>query len=132
MARNVIEHIFGIVKRCFHILLLLPEYSLGTQSQLPATLACLHNFILTHDPFKDDIYDNDDEGVAGPEPDHAPEENEAVEEMGALHLGHGDAGVMRNNIGQRMWDDYQSILQSRQTDSDDDDDLTDEFDTMYS
>jgi len=83
----------------------LQKYSLQveTQSQLLATLACLHNFILTHYFFEDNIYNNDDKGIAGLEPDHAHEEHEAAEEMGALHLDHGDAGVMCDNIAQPMY-----------------------------
>ena len=37
-AQNIIEHIFGVVKQCFRILLVAPEYSLDIQAQIPAAL----------------------------------------------------------------------------------------------
>ena len=44
-ARNVIERIFGVLKRRFRILLLAPEYNIEIQNRIPAALAALHNFI---------------------------------------------------------------------------------------
>ena len=44
-ARNVVERIFGILKRRFQILQLLPEYAMEIQSLIPPALAALHNFI---------------------------------------------------------------------------------------
>ena len=43
----------------------------------------------------------------------------------------GKASNMRNNIAQRMWDDYQSISCDRDVVSDDDDTLSDELASMY-
>ena len=57
-ARNVIERIFGILKRRFRILLLSPEYDMGIQAQVPPALCALHNFIRYHDP--SEITDFDD------------------------------------------------------------------------
>ncbi|ESK82974.1 nuclease harbi1-like [Moniliophthora roreri MCA 2997] len=47
-ARNVIEHIFGVIKWQWRILVLPPEFSMKIQAQIPAALAALHNFILEH------------------------------------------------------------------------------------
>ena len=47
-ARNVIEHIFGILKWHFQILLTAPKYSLEIQAWIPAALCAIHNFIHTH------------------------------------------------------------------------------------
>jgi hypothetical protein len=44
-ARNVIEHIFGMLKHFFHILLLSPEYSMEIQACIPAALCAVHNFV---------------------------------------------------------------------------------------
>ena len=48
-ARNVIERMFGVLKRRFRILQLPTEYSLEVQAHIPAALAALHNFIKRHD-----------------------------------------------------------------------------------
>ena len=48
-AQKVIEHIFGVLKRCFQILLVAPEYSLEIQAQIPAALCAIHNFIRTYE-----------------------------------------------------------------------------------
>ena len=46
---NVIEHIFGVLKWPFQILLIAPEYDLEIQAQIPAALCAIHNFIQKHD-----------------------------------------------------------------------------------
>jgi DDE superfamily endonuclease len=106
-ARNVIERIFGIIKRRFRILLLPPEYSLEIQSFIPPALCALHNFIRRYDP--DDILDFDkdiDDLLHG----------ETLEmELGELAAGavsaraHEWASKMRDDIAQAMWDQYVSI-----------------------
>ncbi|KIM73396.1 hypothetical protein PILCRDRAFT_81155 [Piloderma croceum F 1598] len=45
MAQNVIEQIFGVLKRCFHILVCPPEVDMVWQAILPAVLVAIHNFI---------------------------------------------------------------------------------------
>ena len=50
LAWNVIEHIFGILKWHFHMLLLAPEYDMDIQARVPPALCALHNFIHQHDP----------------------------------------------------------------------------------
>jgi hypothetical protein len=46
---NVIERIFGILKRCFRLMVAAPEYVLETQAKFPPALAAIHNFICVHD-----------------------------------------------------------------------------------
>ena len=57
-ARNVVERIFGILKQCFRILQLPPEYAMEIQSLIPPALAALHNFIRQYDPDEIDIDNN--------------------------------------------------------------------------
>ena len=52
-ARNVIERIFGVVKRRFHLMVVAPEYSLEIQSKIIRAICILHNFIRVHDPDED-------------------------------------------------------------------------------
>jgi hypothetical protein len=56
-ARNVIERIFGVLKRCFRILELPPEYDVSIQALISPVLAALHNFIQQFDP--DEIHEYD-------------------------------------------------------------------------
>jgi hypothetical protein len=60
-ARNVIEHIFGVIKKRWVILVLPSKFDMGLQARIPAALAALHNFILDSDPTQahvnKDVYD---------------------------------------------------------------------------
>ncbi|EGN92005.1 hypothetical protein SERLA73DRAFT_16763, partial [Serpula lacrymans var. lacrymans S7.3] len=49
-ARNCIERIFGIFKRCFRTLLCPPEFDMNIQARIPSSLCMLHNYIWMHDP----------------------------------------------------------------------------------
>ena len=49
-ARNIIEWIFGVVKRWFCIMVAAPEYSLKKQAKLVNAIWTLHNFIWAYDP----------------------------------------------------------------------------------
>ena len=49
-ARNVIERIFGVVKRKFRIMIAAPEYSLEKQAKIILAICILHNFICVRDP----------------------------------------------------------------------------------
>ena len=51
-ARNIIEHIFGVLKHRFQILLIGPEYSYVVQAHIPAALCAVHDFICIHDPME--------------------------------------------------------------------------------
>jgi hypothetical protein len=50
--RNVIERIFGVVKRKFKILAQVAEYSIDTQVDLVLALCGLYNFIRQHEDIK--------------------------------------------------------------------------------
>jgi hypothetical protein len=49
-ARNVVERIFGVVKRRFTLMVAAPEYSIRTQAKMIPAMCTLHNFIRIHDP----------------------------------------------------------------------------------
>ena len=52
--RNVIEHIFGVLKRQWCILDSPPEYDMHIQARIPAALCAVHNFIRHFDePFSE-------------------------------------------------------------------------------
>ncbi|KAF9493224.1 hypothetical protein BDN71DRAFT_1376471, partial [Pleurotus eryngii] len=49
-ARNVVECVFGVVKRRFQLINTAPEYSLKKQAKMVLVLCVLQNFIHVHDP----------------------------------------------------------------------------------
>lgn len=99
--RNIIERIFGVLKRQWRILQQPVEYSMDIQARIPAALCALHNFIRRCDP---SIYDE--------ELDHT--EGEELEDVayGELADGPADAAerrradVRRDTIARAMWEDY--------------------------
>ena len=116
-ARNVIEQIFGVLKRRFRILLLAPEYNTEIQSRIPATLVALYNFIRTHDPqqlysqLDDDNLDHSPGGFYAGDDSFILGGMEVVDEDGS----ESEATRRRNRIADEMWIQYQQILQQRAT-----------------
>ena len=113
-ARNVIERIFGVLKRRFRILLLAPEYDLRIQAQIPSALCAIHNFILLHDQ---------DEGPLSEE----RQLHDQVWHADGEYLDEGEEEtemkVRRDQIAKAMWEDYQSILAERREAKSDMDEL---------
>ena len=60
-ARNIVECVFGILKRHYWILLLPTEFPIDVQGRISAALCALHNFIAIHTPdlASDDISESD-------------------------------------------------------------------------
>jgi hypothetical protein len=121
-ARNVIERIFGVLKRRFRILLLAPEYSLTIQARIPASLCAMHNFIRAHDPEEgplvlDESHDNNAQHDIYP----GTTVNTARDD---------DVSGRRDRIAQDMWEDYQRVCQARGIGEDirSDDEFDDELD----
>jgi len=109
--RNVIERIFGILKRRFRILLLPPEYALDIQARIPSALSVIHNFITIHDPGESEPDEADEADVGF----GAGDTGVAAAELGAGGPGaQGDAGNLRDNIAEAMWVDYQRIRGERE------------------
>lgn len=107
-ARNVIEQIFGVVKRQFRLQVVAPEHTLGTQAQMVPALCVLHNFICVHDV--DDLptlRDNFQSCVT-----QCTVHADSLEGLG------GDistaekrrATEARDTIAKEMWDSYQRYL----------------------
>ena len=121
-ARNVIERIFGVLKRRFRILLLSPKYTMDIQARIPAALCAIHNFIRTHD--HDEAAQVEAELATDP---HSNLDYENPEQQGIPDDeldGSRDMKEARDHIARHMWDDYQAILQERgmlDSDSDEDD-----------
>ena len=115
-ACNVIERIFGVLKKWFRILILAPEYSLHVQAGIPAALCALHNFISTYDQDEGQLPD------ASSDPyDHGTGDNEFEDALdsseGLLGL---DASIEQDKIAEDMWNDYQEICRERGIEDDSD------------
>jgi len=107
-AWNVIERIFGVLKRRFRILLLPPEYSMSVQSLVPPALCALHNFIRRYDPEDINTFDvNVDDLLHG----HTLEEALGQLAQGAVSReARARAVKMRDEIAMAMWDQYKDTL----------------------
>ena len=99
----MIEHIFGIIKKCWDILKHPPKFDMSVQAQIPPACASLPNFIMKHDP--NDV--NDLVTAYG-----EPKTCNGVEDFGTLAQHHitrqekQRAEVLHDNIAQAMWDSY--------------------------
>jgi len=106
--RNVVERIFGIIKKRFAILHHAPEFSMKVQARIPPALCAIHNFIRIHNPDEISDFDNIQADL---EPSN----------WGELALGpptrqeRARADSRRDRIAQDMWASYQEILHRGQT-----------------
>jgi hypothetical protein len=100
--RNIIEQIFGVLKRRFRILLLAPEYNLDIQARIPVALSAIHNFIRTHEPGEEALLES---------PDILTNDN--FGEAPVAGIVEQEADVQRDNIAEQMWDDYLHVCEER-------------------
>ena len=118
-ARNIIERIFGVLKHRFRILQMGTGYRYPVQAQIPAALCAIHNFIRIHDGEEEEKGEEEDGD------DIVDQQNDAGDlfvRQGEGQRAENDAVVARrNNIAQKMWQEYQAILQTRQEEGYDDD-----------
>jgi hypothetical protein len=103
-ACNVIERIFGVIKRRFLLMIAAPEYPAETQARFVPALSALHNFIRIHDPL--------DHGI-----DEEREDIQRTRRQRSGNLGvqvtpaeREWASSRRDNIAKAMWASYQEIL----------------------
>jgi hypothetical protein len=109
-ARNVIERIFGVLKRRFRILLLAPEFSIKIQAKIPAALCAIHNFIHHHDPQEGEISENIDSERSN-HTSHAGDET--VGPGMESEIDDSNVHARRERIATAMWENYQQVLQDR-------------------
>ncbi|EGN91626.1 hypothetical protein SERLA73DRAFT_18539, partial [Serpula lacrymans var. lacrymans S7.3] len=103
-ACNVIECIFGILKRRFCILLLPSEYDMAVQACIPPALCMLHNFIRVHDPYEIQDYNT-------PTEDPIPRLDTGTLATGPpTEATRTQANVRKDEIAKLMWEDYQGEL----------------------
>jgi hypothetical protein len=94
--RNVIERVFGVVKKRFPILVTMPSYPYSTQISLVLCALYIHNFIRLNQVYEDDYDEFDDDEV-----DVDDTMNPPLNEFESQ-----DVNSWRDSIAQSMWDDY--------------------------
>lgn len=104
----MIEHIFGVLKRRFRILLIPPEYSVKVQAQIPSALCAIHNFIQIHDSKSIQV----PTGTGNPG-DNLNEVRQCEEDTNVMVSQVDDVDVRRDKIAEDMWTSYQIILEAR-------------------
>ena len=112
-ACNVVERIFGILKRRFQILRIPLEYSMGVQAQIPPALAALHNFIWQYNPQEIQMYDDElrDESLELQMALH-PESAEELRTVSVTPNERRQVNKRRDKIADDMWEQYQDYLKS--------------------
>ena len=115
MARNVVERIFGILKRRFSLMVASPEYSEDKQAKFIPALCALHNFISVYDGDVDTMCAGQDTqsgtGVVHP----AATSTELPRPAWVSEEEESSASSRRDNIAAEMWADYQWYLMERET-----------------
>ena len=111
--RNVIECIFGVLKREFKMAAEPCEYPIKIQCLIPLGLSLVHNFLRDHDP---DRYRAEAQVSLRDEPSFTPHGDEEPS-LGARPQRadeDGRAEERRTRIAEQMWTSYQAVLQSRE------------------
>jgi len=110
---NVVEHIFGVLKKRWAILVWPPQFSMSVQAKVPPGLAATHNFIMDVDPTDIEEYlTGDDEQDLDPNPGQV-QDNEfgRLADRVVTHAEKERATALRDQIAEEMWRDYQDELQ---------------------
>ena len=112
--RNVIERVFGVIKKRFPILYHMQSFPYTFQVQLVMCCFLLHNFIRLEDLYEDDyyfrIYDNEQNHL-GVQPvfiDIEAEIAAAAAELAAPNAA--ELNAWRDGIANAMWIQYQEML----------------------
>jgi hypothetical protein len=114
-ACNIIERIFGVIKRRFRILLLAPEYSMAVQARIPTALCAIHNFIRTHDAVEGEL-----PGDVAPLFDNGHDEHHL---RSAAHvIEQPESSANRDRIASLMWEDYQRLRMDIEAERENDED----------
>ena len=112
--RNVVERIFGVMKRRWRIVREANSFSLVTNAKIISACAVLHNFIRKHD-----TDDNMEPWVDEQDEDIDNANNYSIGNLPGSSGTHGAAfaraTMLRENIADAMWRDYQQVLEGRRT-----------------
>lgn len=107
-TRNVIERIFGIVKKRWIILTRPPQYSMAIQARIPCALGALHNFILSHDSTDLDNFSDEDIDL---NPGQHCDSVGTLADDAISREERSRVADNRDQIAQEMWNQYQQYIQ---------------------
>ncbi|KAL1697831.1 hypothetical protein EV121DRAFT_182403, partial [Schizophyllum commune] len=108
--RNVIERIFGALKREFKMAAEACEYRIQVQCLIPLGLTLLHNFLRRHEPER---YNREARIALHREPAFEPHGDAPdMDNMVGAEADTEDeqANLRREEIAQAMWTQYQATL----------------------
>ena len=97
--RNVVERLFGVVKRRFPILVKMSPYPFDFQCDLVQCCFLLHNFVRINQLYEDEFYENGGDEANDILEDENDDEEEDGPVMNALK-------AWRNGIADAMWEQY--------------------------
>jgi hypothetical protein len=106
-ARNVVERIFGVIKKRWTILTKPPQLDIELQARILPGLAAIHNLIMKHDPT--DLQDFGE--VHDPEPGYVDFGSLAEGPTSRAEKARADA--WREEIAENMWESYKNLLRER-------------------
>ncbi|RXW11522.1 hypothetical protein EST38_g14334 [Candolleomyces aberdarensis] len=110
--RNIVERIFGVVKKWWSILDRPLEFDMDIQVRIPSGLIAVHNFILEYDGCNLQHYlDMPELGSYGrPSSQTGPVGQDAFGQGSIPRLEYNCAVAYRNQIAGQMWEQYQQFL----------------------
>lgn len=115
----MVERIFGVYKRRFGFAEAAPEYSTEMQARFVVAFGGVHNYIRIHDPSdKIESWTNNTATQGSAPSARTPQEprQNMAEPMG-INITAAErrrASDRRDHIAQKMWEDYQQILEANE------------------
>jgi hypothetical protein len=111
--RNIIERIFGVIKKVWKILTIPRSFKIDAQVKVVAALCVLHNILVNIR----EITEEDLQEIVDQDGDLEKEDLEEEQQSGMnYHIMRRErtrAGVRRDNIADAMWEDYIQFHQRR-------------------
>jgi hypothetical protein len=110
-ARNIVEHLIGVLKGQFSILRTSSFRPMPTQARIIPALCAIHNFIRQRDP--QDMLDDhefEDDGAAEPRGGESELQSHSISRTEVTA-----ANERRDQMSTDMWENYQVYLVSRST-----------------
>ena len=113
--RNVVERIFGVVKKRFPVLVVMKSYSFSFQCDLVMCSLMLHNFIRSNQLYDDEFN--------APIPPGERDVEDDLDDLDDVDEAHGNCNQLkqwRDGIANEMWNDYLVYANNNDLESDED------------